>query len=902
MRKVWEHMSKQKMIKIERLLSNGVVHEEYREFENSIFSKLYLRAARQIEKIVWNNRNWIENGKFQKNTDFERSNVISFVGKRGTGKTSAMLSLKDELEEYTNENKVLGGHPVEFFKEQYMRNVKFYTLDCIDVSVLEESENVFILVLANMFSKIQKRSQGEKQKIKEYDNRLIFQKFEKIYEDYISINSSEQSMEGFSTYERLRNAASSQKIRENFAELVNIYLNILDDGLSSSLRPDQKYLVIALDDIDIARRKKGNGTENWGTYKIMNIIYKYLTVPGVIVLTSYDSNSLQERCVSFFKEENGGNSGYEEAALQYIEKIFPIYSRLYMPSLRKKGFFNEEEIWIHLSKKENRLLLGTDIGEQNLKIQKFMFLLLHRKTEVCFDCDENNKHFFEPDTLRTLYNMVELLNKLEDYDYTLDSLENIDKFIRNIEWMEEDCDFRYKAEILSSNKTESDLSDRWLGEPIEQSGKSIVTYMSKTIFPLGLSIKRKYEVEQKDAIKAKIDIDEIKKQSIYDNSNVTYSYAELVHSIFHMTRNEKVYTKKFVAYILYSYTLRLTEIYKLYIWNKNRLSKEQFFSVYRKNRQENENYKIIKDVEENILKADSSHRILESVIGDTIIGKWGEYFFPLVRIDYTKWIYNTVAEPERGTIISYISNPIEDVVIEFYDSDSKDKVLLKLKRCIFISMMYIDRRWFDEESIKWNFKGQQCMLRLKRNNPGDFEFNAFLKHVFSYTDYFNVLERLVLNSLENSSQPHIENLKRNIQIGFDKIWEDYYDWDHNYGNACIPFYNLDITYNMIKKHYMRYEKKNPKYLEISMGDEDPQFLNEYKKMLDSFIQYLGNIDETYKLSGNRAFANVFKNCPFYTMIKELQDDSESRMKLSDYICAKVATQLEDMAVQKQPEG
>lgn len=74
-------MSKQRLIKLERLLSNGVVHEEYQEFENSIFSLLYSRAARQIEKIVSNNKLWVENGKSQKNTDFERSNVISFVGK-----------------------------------------------------------------------------------------------------------------------------------------------------------------------------------------------------------------------------------------------------------------------------------------------------------------------------------------------------------------------------------------------------------------------------------------------------------------------------------------------------------------------------------------------------------------------------------------------------------------------------------------------------------------------------------------------------------------------------------------------------------------------------------------------------------------------------------------------------
>lgn len=891
-------MSKQKLIKLERLLSNGVVHEEYQEFENSIFSLLYSRAAKQIEKIVLNNKLWVENGKSQKNTDFERSNVISFVGKRGTGKTSAMLSLKDELEEYTKANKYSVGQSFDFFKEAYMENVKFYTLDCIDVSVLEESENVFILVLANMFSKIQKRTQGENQKIKEYDNRLVFQKFGKIYEDYISINSSEQSMEGFSAYERLRNAASSQRIRENFAELVKIYLNMLDSGMTSSFRSEQNYLVIALDDIDIARRKKGNGTDNWGTYKIMNVIYKYLTVPGVIVLASYDSISLQERCISFFKDEKGGNTGYEEAAFQYIEKIFPIYSRLYMPPLRRKEFLNEDEIKISITNEEKNFLKGLNISESILKIQKFIFLLLYSKTEVCFDCDEANKHFFEPDTLRTLYNVVELLNKLETYDHMFAHEDDIESFVNNIEWMEEDCNFRYKEEILNANKTESSLIDLWMEEPVKQRGKSIVTYMSRTVLPLGLDIRKRYEREERDAIRAGIDILDLRKIPIYDNSKVAYSYAELVHSIFHMTRNEKVYSKKFVACILYSYTLKLTEIYKLYIWNKRKLSKTQFFSAFRDRKRGSE------DIEENtfeiIRKINNCHQVLSSVIGETIVGKWVEYFFPEIKIKSNRK-YSEIENPEGGTIISYITNPHEDLIITFESSAQQETIMLKLKKIVFITMMYVDINQFKVEDVNWNIDHGKCIFRLKCNNPSDFEFTAFFKHMFLYVDYLNTLEKWILKSLEENGIA-INILKYKIQKAFDELWNEYYEWDHIYGNACIPFYSLDITYNMIKKHYMKYEQSVSQYLELSIGDKNTPFLMEYKKMLDSFKDYLNSIDETYGLKEDKAFAKIFERCPFYRMVKALQNDQESRTKISNYMCDKARMIISDMNLEKQPEG
>ncbi len=97
----------------------------------------------------------------------------------------------------------------------------------------------------------------------------------------------------------MRNAGSSQKIRENFEELVKLYLDTIDSNSRDLMKTEQRFLVITLDDIDIARRKKGDGKENWGTYKIMSTIYKYLTVPGVIVLTAYDYSNLQERCLSF---------------------------------------------------------------------------------------------------------------------------------------------------------------------------------------------------------------------------------------------------------------------------------------------------------------------------------------------------------------------------------------------------------------------------------------------------------------------------------------------------------------------------------------------------------------------------------------------------------------------------
>ena len=75
-------MSEEKLIKLEQLLSNGIVHEGYKDLNTSIFSVLYSRGKNLLRKIIEDNSDWKQYGKNQKNTDFERSNIISFVGKR----------------------------------------------------------------------------------------------------------------------------------------------------------------------------------------------------------------------------------------------------------------------------------------------------------------------------------------------------------------------------------------------------------------------------------------------------------------------------------------------------------------------------------------------------------------------------------------------------------------------------------------------------------------------------------------------------------------------------------------------------------------------------------------------------------------------------------------------------
>lgn len=876
-------MNGEQLIQLDRLISNGVVHEEYKDINTSIFGTIYSRAGRLVEKIIADNYEWGENRKNRRNSDFERSNIISFVGRRGTGKTSAMLSFKDMLDFYTKTQHFGLNQPTtSLFDMGKYQNLKFYTLDCIDASVMEESENVFVLILASMFSEIQRFAHEKTQKINEYDNRILYQKFEKIYEDYTSINAKENVQEGYSAFEKLRNAANNQKIRENFEELVTLYLNLIDNKEQNFSGSSQKYLVISLDDIDIARRKKGNGKDNWGTYKIMSTIYKYLTVPGVIVLTSYDYRNLQERCMNFFEIENGQREGCEKATLQFIEKVFPIYSRLYMPSLVNNKVISKNEIKISIENNKRDILKRFDKKKNILSIKDFVFCYLYDKTDVILNYEEGKGHFFVPDTLRDLFNLVELLNKMEIYDHGMKEENDIEKFQHNIEWLEDDCNFRYKEEILANNKEESNLITLWNEMPVEQRGKQIVSTISKKTIPLGLDIKRKYRLDVYNAKKALGDPEKLKEHLEYDNSGVEYSYAELVHSIFHMSRYENGFSKKFVACILYSYTLQMTETYHLYLWNRRCLSKEEFFSAYRKHYDKKVASEVLNSKKEQIKKY---YDELVGIIGKTICGKWAQYFFPeIYPVRILKDENPYINARHQLVIAGYINEIALDFAFEFLEDDSIETITLKIKSMLFISMLRSDVFQWTSENLKFNMgKEGRYVLNFQTKGVADIEFTAFLKYSFLYTEFLDKIECLVLEQFKNDDKS--KELKNTVENVFSSLWEAYYEWEKMYGNAMIPFYNLDVTYNMIKKLYLEYELGYMSPITIALNDKNTTFMEEYQKMLDRFKAYLENIDNKYFLKRNGIMlSEIFGNCPFYNMVDELQKDPESRIRISNYIC------------------
>lgn len=137
---------KVKKIVLSKLDREEVVIEKYTEFKDSIFNPVYQKTEILLQNIIKENQRYYDSCS-EGLPKQELGNIISFEGRRGTGKSSSMRSVQEALKDYKNN---------DFFKssedcKKNNINCYFHVLDIIDASTLEEEENFLEVVLASMF-------------------------------------------------------------------------------------------------------------------------------------------------------------------------------------------------------------------------------------------------------------------------------------------------------------------------------------------------------------------------------------------------------------------------------------------------------------------------------------------------------------------------------------------------------------------------------------------------------------------------------------------------------------------------------------------------------------------------------------------------------------------------------
>lgn len=333
-------MSKLKNLSIECV--NRVKLEKVEEFEDSIFSDVYKAAHMQIERIInTSGTQEMDNDAERFCNGNEKSNVISFVGERGMGKSSAMLSFTYFLKQYPDNIGSVKSkafqfkiHPLaderkklEESKEEMLRNanVHFYTLSKVDVAILT-NESLFDVVLAKMWTDFSARA--GKAGDDSYSFSHTKESFNSIKDVYTLYYKDEKQNKNLTSVSQLQELSRSLALREEFAKLVANFLDSM--VIDGRIAVRDRFLVIPIDDLDLASEK---------TMAILEQLRIFLSVPQVIVLTTVDIEKLLLCGNKKFSDElmcESNRNEYEKDRIrqysdQYIAKVLPRNSRIYMP-------------------------------------------------------------------------------------------------------------------------------------------------------------------------------------------------------------------------------------------------------------------------------------------------------------------------------------------------------------------------------------------------------------------------------------------------------------------------------------------------------------------------------------------------------------------------------------------
>ncbi len=484
-------MGNELRIPFENLLKRGIQREEFSMDQGKIakaekesvvqnydffFKDIYKQAFTLIdticaESVKENSRNSIRK---------ETHNVIAFTGRRGTGKTSAMLSIADSC--VRREDK------------------QFIALPFIDAAVLDDKEDIFPIVLSNMFKELDKKCENERRTYDFRQTNKFNSEVERLREEMCDIYDSynlqhtSPSAKSNSSYNLMKRLSEHHSISERFTKLVNEYTEFF-----SKENKGESYLIICIDDIDMAQQKH---------IHIMQCIQQYFMIPNIIVLLTLNFTMLSAYLQKDFYEDM--KTGIEDKDLHnlhlsfehtnnYLQKIIPSDKRITMPSWKKYDYRALIPYYINLgkgdnledSKKKFDRLEGSVLFEKlrehsendyTLSPKELILIMLANRTNIYLDVKGNKTHFMEPESLRDLYDKFHILYNMN-----------------NIRPLEPDKNNNYRTERNANRKIlldylyfkmlpeydfsyeEKHLIDEFLAEPIERRGRRIWEYYFKKL-------------------------------------------------------------------------------------------------------------------------------------------------------------------------------------------------------------------------------------------------------------------------------------------------------------------------------------------------------------------------------------------------------------------------------------
>lgn len=831
----------------------------------SVFRIVYNQAFEQIALIVNNSLN-------KERQDIE--NIIAFTGRRGTGKTSAMYSLR----------KFLCDNEISFINaDKISKTFKFVTLYDMKSSDLKDDifEHIIEAVRYELDSFI--NNNNCMRFGLDFDKAKILREKACLMEkEYCSFKNNSY-ISDFS-YNSIMRTPNKLDMKQRFKNLIKEYSDLLSEDKNV-------FFIICIDDLDMA-------SDN--SKKLVQDIYKYLMIPNLIIFVTTDFELLNSEIQKGFYENLcplEDKSHIENLSIKQthalLKKIIPSDNRITMPSWKKKDYIEMFPVKICFNKDKEDYFTKffprlKDCEFENF-IQKckfqnndycitpkdFILMLIANRTKIYLDAKGYKYHFMEPDSLRNLYDMFYLLYNMnnlipeyddysalkkkyniakEDYNKKTDipkpEIMNIFESKRaeyyyhrseNRKRLLDYIHFTMKEDMRFSSE-ESDFIDMLLAQPVERRGKMIWERYFSILRTKNVSDKIKGTYGEK-----------FYEKELAQSEIENYSFGELFRIIYTSTRLG-IFDKKFVKFIIAIFSFSLPAFVE-------RVKKEEM------DYEEKGNYD-----EKHI-----PYRRLEDNFGYSFLGTWWNDLFTNNDDHFEhEWSINIDMEKFRRCL-----------------SDKKN-----VKNAV-ISLLYLSMLTSKKDNIKVRYESNSTINECKeyivinsKPDPTAFIMNIMNIDSRSKNKIFiwendkeaghgtdTISMRDVIAEIFKKAN-HKCDIEENLNNAIDELKKNYKDY-----HLSNVFKHMDLLYNVIKRVVSKKLYKDPNNIS---QNEKTWFYGEaiylYKEFYDGIIEKLKENDEIYFAQNKKAdgtdiyFSERFSNSLIVRFFRDNERESFGYLK------------------------
>lgn len=355
-------------------------------------------------------------------------NIISFSGKRGSGKSSTMLSFSSTLANPEHLIK-LCGCPRISGDNSSLKAKRFTVLDPIDPTTLEENQSILSVILSRLLFKAEEIwSQhtnfygGFQDKERQKTELLVLAR--QCLNGINTIKSKKDMMQELSDLQKVGDSSILKKDLYDFVEMLLQFGNT-EKGFSS----EDQMLVIQIDDTD-CQISRG--------YEVMEDIRKYLTIPNTLILMATDMKLLRQVLTQHYVADFSRNLSAKLVEVERIRNLGEKYLTKLMPPSHVIHLPNVDEIirsqtdFIHLyyydpenpelseycengkRPKLNLLDPGDQEDYKRYDFQSVILRYIYKKTHIIFTSHDAYANNIIPTTLRGLAYLLSQFSTMKD--------------------------------------------------------------------------------------------------------------------------------------------------------------------------------------------------------------------------------------------------------------------------------------------------------------------------------------------------------------------------------------------------------------------------------------------------------------------------------------------------------